>query len=481
MRSRAAGFVFALLLVPTVVALVPLVLARAAMAQPRVPVTNPLALLAVQQAQLTASGGAAGDEFGYAVALAGDTALVGARGGDVGGNVDQGSAYVFVRSDTGWSQQAQLTASGGAAGDEFGYAVALAGDTALVGAPLDDAGPIVDQGSAYVFVRSDTGWSQQAQLAGSVDATGDKFGYAVALAGDTALVGAPLDDAGAASQGSASVFTRSGAAWSQQAQVTARGGTTGDAFGYAVALDRDTALVGAPGDNVDGKAERGSVSVFARSRSIWSQQAQLTASGGAADDWFGWSVALAGGTALVGAPYCGGGPFVGQGSASVFLRSGSIWSQQAQLTASGATARAEFGYRVALAGDTALAGAPGVDIGAKARQGAAYVLTLPTMLGTPTCPRSIRPGKPFSVHGALKPHFTAGARTVRVKAYRCVSRKWRLYRSYAAVNADSGSASKYTAKIKLARKGKYRFKACVAATAQRTAAASGFSRTLKVK
>ena len=113
--------------------------------------------------QLTASDGAAGDHFGGSVALSGDTALVGAYWDDVGANADQGSAYVFTRSGTTWTQQAQLTASDGAADDDFGYSVALSGDTALVGAYVDDVGANTDQGSAYVFTRSGTTWTQQAQ------------------------------------------------------------------------------------------------------------------------------------------------------------------------------------------------------------------------------------------------------------------------------------------------------------------------------
>ena len=216
-----------------------------------------------QQAQLTAGDGAAGDYFGYSVALAGDTALVGAYADDVGATDDQGSAYVFTRSGTSWSQQAQLTAGDGAAGDCFGYSVALAGDTALVGAYVNDVGAAVDQGSAYVFTRSGATWSQQAQLTAGDGAAGDYFGYSVALAGDTALVGAYLNDVGAnADQGSAYVFTRSGATWSQQAQLTAGDGAAADDFGHSVALAGDTALVGAVADDVGAAADQGSAYVF---------------------------------------------------------------------------------------------------------------------------------------------------------------------------------------------------------------------------
>jgi hypothetical protein len=178
-----------------------------------------------QQAKLTASDGAAGDSFGSSVALSGDTALVGAPYDDVGANTDQGSAYVFVRSGATWSQQAKLIASDGAAYDYLGASVALSGDTALVGAHWNEIGANFDQGSAYVFVRSGTTWSQQAELTAADGTTWDSFGHSVALSGDTALVGANWDDT---CQGSAYAFVRSGATWNQQAKLTASDGAASD-------------------------------------------------------------------------------------------------------------------------------------------------------------------------------------------------------------------------------------------------------------
>ncbi len=386
-----------------------------------------------QQAQLTATGGTTNDFFGISVALSGDTAIVGAYADNVGANVDQGSAYVFTRSGTTWTQQAQLTATGGAAFDNFGQSVAISGETALVGAPFDDVDADVDQGSAYVFTRSGTTWTQQAQLTAFDGAGSDQFGISVALSGDTALVGAPTDDVGnTGDQGSAYVFTRSGTTWTQQAQLTATGGaandlsgscvalsgdmalvgaftddvgvnadqgsawvfsrigtrwigpdlrvlasdgTIGDRFGISVALSGDTALVGASSDDVGVNTDQGSAYVFTRSGSTWTQQAQLTASDGAANDRFGWSVALSGNTALVGASTDIVGANSDQGSAYVFTRSGTTWTQQAKLTASDGAAFDRFGISVALSGDTALVGAYLDDVGVNGNQGSAYVFT----------------------------------------------------------------------------------------------------------
>jgi hypothetical protein len=323
------------------------------------------------QQKLTASDGAASDQFGSSVALSGDTALVGAYYDDVGANANQGSAYVFTRTGTTWSQQQQLTASDGAANDYFGSSVALSGDTALVGASYDAVG----QGSAYVFTRTGTTWSQQQKLTASDGAADDYFGT-VALSGDTALVGAPHDDVGAnGNQGSAYVFTRSDTTWSQKQKLTASDGAAENYFGYSVGLSGDTALVGAYGDDVGAKGLQGSAYVFTRTGTTWSQQGQLTASDGAAQDWFGYSVALSGDTALVGAFYDDVGANANQGSAYVFTRSETTWSQQAQLTASDGAAWDFFGYSVALSGDTALVGAYYDWVGANHNQGSAYVFT----------------------------------------------------------------------------------------------------------
>jgi hypothetical protein len=234
------------------------------------------------ESKLTAGDGAAYDAFGGSVAINGDTAIVGACYDDVGANSDQGSAYVFVRSGTAWTQQAQLTAGDGAAGDHFGKSVAISGDTAIVGADDADVGANIDQGSAYVFVRSGTAWTQQAQLTAGDGAAGDLFGASVAISGDTAIVGAYDDDVGANSdQGSAYVFVRSGTTWTQQAQLTAGDGAAGDAFGKSVAISGDTAIVGAGYDDVGANSDQGSAYVFVRSGTAWSQQAKLTAGDGA--------------------------------------------------------------------------------------------------------------------------------------------------------------------------------------------------------
>src|SRR6266498_72825 len=208
-----------------------------------------------QQAKLTASDAASGDRFGDAVGISGNTVVVGAS--DAAS--DAGSAYVFVRSGTSWSQQAMLTASDAAVFDLFGRALAVSGDTAVVGAISDDTDAGPDAGSAYVFVRSGTGWSQQAKLTASDAASGDRFGDAVGISGDTAVVGAQFGDTIA---GSAYVFVRSGTSWSQQAKLTASDAAAFDFFGAAVAISGDTVVVGALADDTDAGSNAGSAYVF---------------------------------------------------------------------------------------------------------------------------------------------------------------------------------------------------------------------------
>jgi len=327
--------------------------------------STPLASMAAnwtEMQKLLASDGAVDDEFGYSVSLSGDTALIGA-GGDDG----KGSAYVFTRTGTTWSQQAKLLASDGAAEDFFGLDVSLSGDTALIGAPGDDDNG-VNSGSAYVFIRTGTTWSQQQKLLASDGAAYDYFGYSVSLDGNTALIGARGDES---NTGSAYVFTRTGTTWAQQTKLLASDGGYDDRFGWTVSLDGDTALIAAPLDDISSVDNAGSAYVFTRTGTTWTQQAKLLASDGAINDCFGWSVSLDGNTALIGVPF-GSGNENSTGSAYVFTRTGTTWIQQQKLFASDGAADDFFGWTVALADDTALIGA---QFFISNQSGSAYVFT----------------------------------------------------------------------------------------------------------
>jgi hypothetical protein len=307
-----------------------------------------------QQAKLLPEDGSFLDKFGHSVAVSGDTLLVGAYNDAVNGNVS-GSAYVFVRSGTTWSQQAKLVPLDGSSDDYFDYySIALDGDTALIPAYRDSVNGF-NSGSAYVFTRSGTTWSQQTKLIPDDGAERDRFGLSVALEDDIAVIGAYLDDNAQPDSGSAYVFVRDGSSWSQQAKLLPDDAYMGDWFGSDVALSGDTVLVGAPGDDDNGGSS-GSAYVFTRSGTTWSQQAKLLPDDGDTIDYFGTSVAISGDTALAGSVLDGdNGMF--SGSAYVFTRNGATWNQYDKLLPNDGVAEARFGISVALDSGNVLVGA----------------------------------------------------------------------------------------------------------------------------
>jgi FG-GAP repeat len=317
--------------------------------------------------KLLASDGAIWDNFGFSVSLSGDTALIGARGDDS----YQGSAYVFTRTGTLWTQQAKLLASDGAGEDYFGSAVSLSGDTAVIGAPLDDDNGD-SSGSAYVFIRTGTTWTQEAKLLALDGAPSDSFGFSVSVFNDTTLIGAIYDDDNGDNSGSAYVFIRNETIWVQQAKLVASDGAGEDYFGSSVSLSSDTALIGMPQDDDSGD-NSGSSYVFARTETTWTQQQKLTALDGAPYDSFGSAVSLCGDTALIGAVYDDDNGD-NSGSTYVFVHTGTIWIQQAKLVALDGTGEDYFGSSVSLSGDTALIAAY-YDDDEGIQSGSAYVFT----------------------------------------------------------------------------------------------------------
>jgi hypothetical protein len=250
-----------------------------------------------QQAKLTATDGAANDRLGRSVAIDGDTIVAGAFRDDVGGG-DSGSAYVFTRTGSTWMQEAKLFATDGDADDEFGRTVAIDGDTIVVGAIRDeDYG--TDSGSAYVFVRSGVTWVEEAKLVATDGAAGDEYGRAVAISGDTVIVGSFRDDDGGENAGSAYVFVRSGTSWTQEAKLLASDRAANDRFGRAVAVRGDSAAIGAFLDD-DVASASGSVYLFSRTGTTWSEEGKLVAADGAANDEFARSLSFDGATLVAG-------------------------------------------------------------------------------------------------------------------------------------------------------------------------------------
>ncbi|HZO13111.1 MAG TPA: FG-GAP repeat protein, partial [Polyangiaceae bacterium] len=315
-----------------------------------------------EQEKIAAS--AAGELFGDPLAMEGDTLVVGAATADNGA----GAVYVFVRSGTSFVEEQRLTASDAQEGDAFGRSVDISADSLVVGANNATS----SLGAAYVFVRSGTVWSEQQKLTASDGQPQDQFGIAVAIAGDTLVAGSTgASVASVARAGAAYAFVRSGSTWSQQQKLVASNPQPNEEIGQAVALDADTALIGAPKANTN----TGRVSVFTRSGSTWSEAAPLAASDAEMGDAFGFVVAMAGDVAVVGVPE-DDTPASGAGSAYVFRRAGNAWNEEQRIDAADGATLDYFGDAVALDGDTVVAGAPFDDIGAIFQAGSAYAFVL---------------------------------------------------------------------------------------------------------
>jgi hypothetical protein len=298
------------------------------------------------------------DNFGVSVATNGDTTLVGAPGADLGGGTnDQGAVYVYVRNGLTWSLQQELTAN--APSRYFGSSLAISGDTAIVG---------TQNGGAYIFARTGNTWAQQNLTANLSE--GSAWGYSVAISGDTAIVGAtdladfvPPDDYNE----SVIVFVRNGGTWAEQQKLSADDHELYDRFG-SIAISGDTVIIGyvngcgcaaTPPD----LTRRGAY-VFVRSSGTWSQQQKLDTIPAPS------SVAISGENAVVGFSDGGGND---EGVAYLYTRTNGTWFYQQTLTGAYLAAGDAFGFSVAISGGTAIVGAPYDDVGTNPNQGSAYV------------------------------------------------------------------------------------------------------------
>ena len=316
------------------------------------------------------AGGAQEDFFGWSVAIDGDTALVGAYGTTVDGHEQQGAAYVFTKADGVWNLSATLTASDGTAFDIFGERVALSGNVAAIGAyQADDA-----KGAVYVFTGSGSHWTQKARLVADDGAANDCLGWSLAVTGQHVLAGAPFVVTGNAETGAIYSFAPSGGTWAQTQKLVPDDSNSGDEFGSTVAADGTTAVVAADGALVGANYGQGAAYVYSLSRDTWTQQAKLIADDGVTDDNFGRSVAVSGSTVLVGAPYVtiDGNGFEG----AVYVFGGSDWQQQQKLVASDGAADGFFGWSVAVSGSDAIVGEPFANVDANYAQGAAFFYEL---------------------------------------------------------------------------------------------------------
>jgi len=327
--------------------------------------------------KLHASDPAASDYFGISVAIDGDTAMIGAHADDDNALNASGSVYVFTRTAGVWTQSTKLYASDAAASDTFGVSVAIDGDTAMIGAHNDDDNALSASGSVYVFTRTAGVWTQAAKLHASDPAATDQFGGSVALDGDTAMIGAHVDDDNALTDsGSIYVFTRTAGVWAQSTKLHASDPAAGDYFGVSVAINGDTAMIGASADDDNALNASGSVYVFTRTAGVWTQSTKLHASDPAADDYFGVSVSIDGDTAMIGASSDDDNAVTDSGSVYIFMQTAGSWTQSTKLYASDPAAADQFGRSIAISGDTAFVGADADDDNTFADSGSAYLFDL---------------------------------------------------------------------------------------------------------
>lgn len=312
---------------------------------------------------VTASDAASVMTFGYAVALSGDTAVIGTQGD---------GAYVFERGNDGWQQTLKLAAIGAPTG--FGHKVTIDGDTAVVSATPNLVGDIPVNNSVHVFERSNGDWVEVAKLVSHDMPSTDRFGSALALRGDVLLVGAyktTLDEY-APMQGAAYLYRRIDGDWVLSKVLSADDGRAKEYFGMSVALEDGIALVGARDATIDRyRPRQGAAYLFEEAGGDWTQSQKLYASDGGDSFFFGSSVALDGDRALIGAPNTqGNGQF--QGAAYLYRRSGGRFELAQKLRGTNGREVDQFGISVALSGSTALVGAYLAEVDGRSQQGAVH-------------------------------------------------------------------------------------------------------------
>lgn len=323
------------------------------------------------------SSGSATSEEGNAVSVSGAWAVVGARRDDVAGT-NSGTVFVYRRFGADWQFRQELQPLDPGERHRFGYSVAISGTTIVIGARLAPVnGP--KSGAAYVFEfdAAQDAFVQTAKLTDDEGAPGDQFGHSVAVARDTIVVGARLDDGGGGSNsGAAIVFARSDTGWTQTHRLKADDATTGDQFGSAVSISGDTIVVGAWKANVSDKTDAGAAYVFQRNlggASVWGQAAKLTTSDPKTNDWFGAAASIEGDAIAIGKPIRNGRARAG--AVSSFERNAGgadAWGLTQEFVSPNSAIRDRFGASVALGGGFLAVGAESDDTAAN-NAGAAWV------------------------------------------------------------------------------------------------------------
>ncbi|MEK6674214.1 MAG: FG-GAP repeat protein [Planctomycetota bacterium] len=322
----------------------------------------------VKRTKITATDGAEFDLFGSSVGISSEWLVVGAPAEDTMAE-SAGAVYVFRRSGNSWTQFSKLNPINGLEDDEFGLSVSLSGDYFIAGARTDAAGN--SSGSAYVYRWNGISWRLEREIT-PVDASeGDQFGFSVALSGDLAVIGARFDDEGGTDSGSTYLFRRSGTNWLQETKLLAMDNAIGDEFGVSVGTDGLRVIVGSRMANQGTEVSAGAAYIFHKVGANWVQQDRVTAPDAADNDQFGISVAIDGDEAIIGSWQDDDAGF-STGAMYPFVRSGNDWTLMTKVIASVPAAQDEFGFAVAIDGDYAVVGSPGDD-GTGLRTGSAYL------------------------------------------------------------------------------------------------------------
>jgi len=313
---------------------------------------------------------ASAEELGFSLATSGNMLLVGARGSNIAGPDFSGAVYAFERDDTGaWRHLGVLSASEAKTGDRFGHALAMTDGYAVVGALFGKSGA-TSTGSVDIFERQADGqWLQSTRLTPPEVQAFALFGAAVAIDGERLVVGAFL--AGSGQEGEAYVYRKQGAGWDLEARLTPRDRKPNANFGISVAISGDTIVVGADGDDERGNAA-GAAYVFSRLGGEWREQAKLLASDGDEGDFFGNPADIQRDVIVIGAHLNESSAGDASGSVYVFRRTESTWSEEARLVPGDVAAGDGFGVSVSVADDVIAAGAY-QDNGGGRHAGSVYV------------------------------------------------------------------------------------------------------------
>ncbi len=338
--------------------------------------------------KLAATGLSDNDNFGAAVAISGDYAVVGVPGDDDNGS-GAGAAFVFARNQGGtnnWGQLSKLSATDGKSGDGFGWAVAISGDYIVIGAPGDDDNG-ANSGTAFIFFRNqNNSWTQTKKLMAGEGKVDDGFGSAVGISGDRVIVGTPGDDDNGSDAGAAFIFYRNQGgsnSWGQESKIsiaTPFNLEGNENFGLAVAIDGDNAVVGAPGTD-NNAIDSGLAYLFNRNQdgdNTWGKVTNLAASDGSAYKEFAITVSISGSFVAIGSPNDDNPNGSSAGAVYIYQEDkggATSWGELKKITSNDGLALDYFGNAVSIAGDYLAVGAQGHDtLGPRTANGAAYII-----------------------------------------------------------------------------------------------------------